>query len=197
MLFRLLILVALFLFTLAKKESIRLNLNKFEISYLFYIAVMLLTAITGTSPYISIFSNLERFNGIENQIYLFFYVYLGARLLDHSKQWNIIFATLVCMSLYINLDTVVKHGSDIATGFSSLFGSKNYLAGFDFSVFVISIFLYLTNRDKLWAKLSLSIGIFALLVALITFTRAPLLGFALAFSLWLMSFGYKSFQYKK
>jgi O-antigen ligase len=197
MLFRLLVLASLFCFTCAKQESIKIDLNKIELSFLAYIIILFLASCLGIAPYLSFFSNIERFNGLENQIYLFLYIYLLSRLLNQIQWWEIIFANLVFVSLLINLDTLIKHGTDIATGYGSLFGSKNYLAGFNFSVFMISVFLYLSHREKMWAKASLAVGTLAVLVALITFTRAPLLGFALAFGLWLICFGYPSWRHKK
>jgi hypothetical protein len=117
--------------------------------------------------------------------------------LNKIQWWEITFASLVCISLLVNLDSLIKHGTDIATGYSSLFGSKNYLAGFDLSVFMLSIFLYLRHRKKMWAKAALAIGTFAFLVAVMTFTRAPLLGFFLSFGLWLMCFGYPYWLHQK
>ncbi|ETW95204.1 MAG: hypothetical protein ETSY1_31595 [Candidatus Entotheonella factor] len=197
MLFRFLILLSLFFFILSRKQLIKLRLNIFEISFLAYISVITLSAYTGIALDLSIFSNIERFNGVEGQIYLFFYIYLTSRLLDKRQWWRIIFGSLILISIWINIDALVKHGTDIATGYGSLFGSKNYLAGFNFSVFVISIFLYLTPRESIYSKAFLVIGVLALLVALITFTRAPLLGFSLAVGFWFVSFGAQSFQHHK
>ena len=197
MLFRLLILASLFCFTIAKQQPIKVNLNKFEISFIAYIMIFLLSSFTGISPYLSFFSNIERFNGVENQVYLYAYLYLSLRLLNKIQWWEILFGNLVFISLLINLDTLIKHGTDIVTGYGSLFGSKNYLAGFNFSIFMISIFLYLNHRGKNWAKVSLAVGALAFLVALITFTRAPLLGFLLSFGFWLMCFGYRSWRHSK
>ncbi len=162
-----------------------------------YVAILLLSAFLGIAPELSIFSNLERFNGIENQIYLFLYLYLASRLLDRPLWRDVIFTSLMLIALLINIDTLVNHGTDIATGYGSLFGSKNYLAGFNFSVFIISVFLYLNHREQIWVKVSLAIGVLALFVALITFTRAPLLGFFLAFAIWLIRFGYTSWRHQK
>jgi O-antigen ligase len=197
MLFRLLVLASFFCFTCAKQDSIKIGLNKVELSFLAYIAIFFLASCLGIAPYLSLFSNIERFNGVENQVYLFLYLYLISRLLNQIQWWEIVFLNLVFVSLLINLETLINHGTDIATGYSSLFGSKNYLAGFNFSVFMISIFLYLSHREKMWAKASLAVGTLAVLVALITFTRAPLLGFSLAFGLWLICFGYQSLRHKK
>src|SRR5688572_19176216 len=82
MLFRLLILASLFCFILAKQEPIKVDLNKFELSFLAYITILLLASFSGIAPYLSFFSNIERFNGVENQVYLYLYLYLASRLLN-------------------------------------------------------------------------------------------------------------------
>ncbi|MDO8500035.1 MAG: O-antigen ligase family protein [bacterium] len=175
------ILAVFWVWLMAVSPRFRPRFSLTAISYIIFVAVLVLAMFFGLSPYKSFWSSYERMEGLFGHLHLFLYFLMAGSVFVGGKNWRLFFNASIAVSAIVTIYGFVQlaGGAVIHQGGARLdatLGNATYLAVYLlFHLFLIAIFFFQSKQT--WLK-EIYGTLFMLEAVILYYTasRGPLLG---------------------
>ena len=182
------ILLFLFLILLAgrQKKFILKKLNWLDWSIFIFLAVLILTSVTGVNFANSFFGNQARAQGVMLWLHGGVFYWLLINLLRGKKEWQKYLTALSAVVFFVSLTAVFQNflpvslRGDIGGRFSGIIGNPAFLAAYLILPVFLSAYLFLTAENKKIKWLFFVLGLVELSVLFLTSIRGALAGMAVS-----------------